>query len=89
MYANLADAVHFQPDHQIKPVTVFAWLKQRLEARRQKQAAQQEIKYLRTLGRSVLEDTGIEVETLGEAQPSLMSFHPCTVAINIFASSPR
>ncbi len=88
MYANPADAVQFQPAQQIKPATVFAWLKLRLEALRQKQAAKQEIKYLRTHDRSLLDDMGINVVALGRAQPSHMRIHPRTVEIKIFAGSP-
>ena len=76
MQAHLADANHFQPSHQIQSNTVFAWLRQRLEALRQKQADKRHIAYLRTLDRHFLEDMGVDISTLGEICPSLKSFVP-------------
>ena len=86
MYANPADAVHFQPAQQVKPFTVVAWLKQRLEARRQKQAIKREVQYLRTLNHNILADMGIDVSALGESPRSLASFTPHLIAIRMTMS---
>ena len=87
MYANPADAVHFQPAQQIKPVTMVSWFKQRLEARRQKQAVKREIQYLRTLNHEILADMGVDVSALGETPRSLASFTPHLIAIRMATGS--
>lgn len=74
MQVHLADANQFQPSHQIRSNTVFAWLRHRLEALRQKQADKRHIAYLRTLDRHFLEDMGVDISTLGEICPLLESF---------------
>lgn len=87
MYANPADAVHFQPARQIKPATVVAWFQRRLNAHRQKQAAKREVQYLRTLNHDILADMGVDASTLGKAPSSLFSFSPHLIAIRLGASS--
>ena len=85
MYAHLADAIHFQPTRQVQSITVFAWLKQRLGAFRQKQAARQEIQYLRTLDRNILADMGIDISALGNVRPTLASFKPHVIAMGMMS----
>ena len=71
-----AENFHFQPERQISPVPVFSWLKQKLEAHRQKQAGKRHIAYLRTLDRHMLNDMGVDIASLGEVYPALSNFVP-------------
>ena len=85
MYAYLSNAFHFQPERQSTAQTVFGWLRQKLEARRARLTQSREIHCLRDLDRSTLEDMGLDVVRFGETRPSLASFNPHVIAINIFA----
>ncbi|HKZ02562.1 MAG TPA: hypothetical protein VJ180_10000 [Pyrinomonadaceae bacterium] len=85
MYAYLANTSHFQPGRQTQAQTVFGWLRQKLEARRARLTQSSEIRCLRDLDRSTLEDMGLDVARFGETRPSLASFNPHVIAINIFA----
>ena len=76
MQAHLADAKHFQSSEHVQSMPVFTWLKQRFEARHQKQVAKRQIAYFGTLDHHFLEDMGIELTTLGEAYPSRARFAP-------------
>ena len=86
MYAFLTHSFHFEPSRQVQSITVFAWLKQRLEALRQKQAAKREIQYLRTLDRNTLADMGVDILALGRSPPSLASFNPKMIAMGLISS---
>ena len=71
-----AENFHFQPERQVLHFPVFSWLKQRLEAHRQKQADNRHIADLRTLDRHFLDDMGVDIAALGEVYPALASFVP-------------
>ena len=85
MYAYLANTSHFQPGRQTQAQTVFGWLRQKLESRHARLTQSREIRCLRALDRSTLEDMGVDVTSLCETRPSLASFNPHMIAINIFA----
>ena len=85
MYVYLANTFHFQPERQTLAPTVFDWLRQKLEARRARLAQSRDLNCLRDLDRSTLEDMGVDVTSLCETRPSLASFNPHMIAINIFA----
>jgi hypothetical protein len=74
MQAHLVDTKHFQPTPQVQSIAVLAWLKQRLDAIRQKQADKQHAAYLRTLDRHFLDDMGVDIAAIGGICPSLNSF---------------
>ena len=82
MYAYPANTSHFQPERQNPVQTIFGWLKQKLEARQALQAEKRRIAYLRTLDRLILEEMGVDIASLGEAEPTLASFSPYVIAIN-------
>lgn len=85
MLAYLSNAFHFQPERQSPAQTVFGWLRQKLQVRRAPLAPSSEMRCLRDLDRSTLEDMGLDASSFGEARPSLASFNPHVIAINIFA----
>jgi hypothetical protein len=76
MHAHLADAKHFQSSEHVQSMPVFTWLKQRFEARHQKQVAKRQIAYFGTLDHHFLEDMGVDMAALWEDHPSLARFAP-------------
>ncbi len=78
---------HFQNAYQARPLSVFGWIKQKLEDRRVRLAAAREIAYLRTLDRHLLEDMGVDIASLGEIKPKLAHFNPHLVACTVIGRS--
>lgn len=76
MHVHLADAKHFRSSEHVRPMPVFTWLKQRLEARHEKQVAKRQIAYFGTLDHDLLDDMGVDMAALMEAHPSLARFAP-------------
>lgn len=83
MHAYQTDASHFQPNHQAPSVTVGAWIKSKLQARRVRLALARDIGQFQEPG--ALADMGIDDTAAGGTLSSLAKFSPHVIAVNIFA----
>jgi hypothetical protein len=76
MGAYILNTLHIRLYRQAASKNLFAWLKPRLAARRQKRAVQRNIKYLRSLDPRIREDILVDASVLGDAPRTLSSFNP-------------
>jgi hypothetical protein len=78
-----AGAHHFQSERQFLANTIFAWLKCKVEAHRERQAGKQALEHLQALDRHFLDDVGVDITMLEESRSKLENSRPFRLPVNM------
>lgn len=84
MYAYLADAFNFQPEHRASSSTVFSWIRRLVDARRARIAQKRELAEFSRFERSLPVDAGSAKGSRDQAIPNVFRLNPYVIAMGLW-----